>query len=266
MSTDVEWEKWGSRDPYFGVLTHARFRSQAMTAEARDEFFAMGRHHVQHMMAVCRAHLDPHFAPKRALDFGCGVGRVLVPLAEVVEEVVGVDISPSMLSEARRNLDAAGSQNVRLLPSDDRLSAVDGRFDLVHTCIVIQHIEVARGLPIFAELVERVAPGGIGALHVAFAWDAYASSYGVAPQPVEPSPWRAWTAATRRLLRAWLPQGERAPPPPPTGADPEMQMNFYSLSQLMFIVQRAGADMVHSQLTDHGGAIGAFIFFRRPSG
>ena len=40
MSTDDAWEQWGRRDPYFGVITHAKFRRADMTKEALDELRA----------------------------------------------------------------------------------------------------------------------------------------------------------------------------------------------------------------------------------
>ena len=39
------------------------------------------------------------------LELGCGTGRVLLPLAEAGHAVVGVDISPGLLAEARKKLD-----------------------------------------------------------------------------------------------------------------------------------------------------------------
>ena len=55
------------------------------------------------------------------------------------ERVVGVDVSPSMLAEARRNCDARGARNVELLAAD-RLGTLAPEFDLVHSFIVLQHI------------------------------------------------------------------------------------------------------------------------------
>ncbi len=263
MSTDTEWEKWGAKDPYFGVLTNPKYRATNITKEAKEEFFALGRWHVDHVLQVCRTQLDTSFNPQRVLEFGCGVGRLAIPFAQTGAQVVGVDISPSMLAEARRNCEAAGLLScIELLGSDDDLSLVTGDFDLVHSCIVIQHIEIPRGLKIFQELVRRVRPGGIGALHVTFAWDLHRETLGVfqIPQPSPSLPWwRHWRQAVVAVLRG---TPELAPAPP--DADPEMQMNFYNLSQLMFVLQQAGAGMVHCQLTDHGGAIGAFMFFRKP--
>ena len=45
--------------------------------------------------------------------------------------------------------------------------------------------------------------------------------------------------------------------------DPEMQMNSYSLNELLFMVQSAGARELHATFTDHGGELGVFLYFRR---
>src|SRR5580704_8517953 len=93
MFTDAEWEKWGQRDPYFGVLTDNRFRQKRLTADTKAEFFASGARDIDHVFQVCREHICPDFRPRSALDFGCGVGRLVIPLAALVEHVVGVDVS-----------------------------------------------------------------------------------------------------------------------------------------------------------------------------
>ncbi len=258
MSTDIEWEKWGAQDPYFGVLTDPKFRREALDNAAKEEFFALGRHHVQQVLQTCRERLDPGFNPRRVLDFGCGVGRLVLPFAAHAEEVVGVDVSPSMLKEARENCERAGVHNVLLVMSDDQLSEVGGCFDLVHSCIVLQHIEIPRGMVLFQQLLDRIEPGGIGVLQITFAWDAHASNLGVPPPPPPPPPaapaWRQFLMKVR---------GQSTPPP--VNTDPEMQMNFYNMSQVLFMVQRTGALQVHAELTDHGGAIGTFLYFRKPS-
>lgn len=260
MNTDAEWEKWGRQDPYFGVITADRFRSDKLDEQALTEFFATGQMHVAHVLGVCRTIFDPAFMPRRVLDFGCGVGRLLFPFAAVSEQVVGVDVSPSMLAEAGRNCVSRGVGNVLLAASDDALSQVEGVFELVHSAIVLQHIQVPRGRAIFQCLLERIAPGGVGALHITYGKAYHPDTHGQPPQ-VEPEP-PAATGPLGRLFRKGQAPSNGEPANPPV--DPVMLMNAYNLSEIAYLMQTAGIASFFSEFTDHGGELGVFLFFRRP--
>ena len=262
--TDAEWEKWGSRDPYFGVLTHDRFRSTALTAAAYNDFFESGRLHVNQVLASCRRHFGIAFDPQRVLDFGCGVGRVLIPFSEVCATVVGTDVSASMLAEARRNCARFGVTNAELLLADDTLRAVEGPFDLVHSSIVLQHIESERGLDLIARLVERIAPGGGAAIHVTYGRDYGRCRYGrPIPDAPEPLPPPGLYRRVRSLVRSVIrPPVQAAEPPRDTGGDPVMMMYHYDLSRIAYIFHAAGATEFHAEFTDHGGELGVNLFAR----
>lgn len=163
-SSDRAWRVWGAVDPYFGVLTDEKFRKQNL-ANHREEFFQSGDAHIRQRIEKFERHFGP-LARGRALDFGCGVGRLTLPLAKVFGEAVGVDISPAMLEEAQRNAAAQGITNAMFVSSDDQLSLATGTYDFVHTYIVLQHIPVPRGLEIIGQLLDRTAPGGGINLHM----------------------------------------------------------------------------------------------------
>ena len=167
MTTDSAWEAWGQKDPYYGVITNPKFRKSALTAEARKEFFESGHVHTDYVMLMIRQHVDPSFLPQSVLDFGCGVGRLVVPFAKLATQVVGMDVSSAMLLEARRNCDEQAISNVELLMSDDELATLGQTFDLIHSYIVFQHIPPDRGRTIFGKLLSHIAGGGVGAIHVA---------------------------------------------------------------------------------------------------
>ena len=276
MSTDREWEKWGQQDPYFSVLTHPKFRKREMTAEAKEEFFASGRSHVDRVLGACRKFVEPDFNPQRVLDFGCGVGRVALPFATITREVVGVDISEAMLDEARRNCEERGIGNAKFVKSDDALSAVEGTFDLVHTAIVLQHIESGRGTNVFSRLLSRIAPGGLGAIQLTYAKAYHPATLGAPPPPELPrQPEPALVAAAKstpwvrklfgRPATIAQPEVKPAPAEPVARApaqDPEMQMNPYNLNSLCYLLQTSGVTDFHTQFTDHGGELGVFLYFR----
>ncbi len=242
--TDAAWEAWGRLDPYFGVITNPRFRRTNMTDKERQEFFESGRLHVEHVLGTVRAQLGPSFHPASILDFGCGVGRTLVHFAKVAPQVVGVDVSSSMLREARCNCDKEGLDNVQLLLADDGLTSLSGRFALVHSFIVFQHIPVDRGRTLLRRLLSSLAPGGVGALHFLYSKAIYANTHGAPPAP------------TTESIRNHIP----AQP----AVDPEIQMNPYNLNELFFLFQEHNIHRLNVELTDHGGEFGLFAYFRVP--
>lgn len=232
--TDAAWEEWGHRDPYFGVMTNPKFRRSEITEQAKWEFFESGRMHVDFVVQTIHRYIDPSFLPKRVLDFGCGVGRTLIPFARMAKDVVGVDVSSAMLQEARSNCDQQQLTNVNLMSSDDSLSSLTQSFDFIHSFIVLQHVPPERGRVIFRNLLSHLDPGGIGAIQFCHSRKPYPVSQDASPRTVTP------------------------PTLPP---DPEMQMNLYNMNELLFLMQEFGVQRIHAEFTDHGGELGVFLFF-----
>jgi SAM-dependent methyltransferase len=104
-------------------------------------------------------HLDPALArvegaPHRILDLGTGTGRAAAALARrwPDAELLGVDLAPEMIEEARRHLAPELAGRVRFEVADAaHLPFGDGAFDLV---------VLANMIPFFDELARIVAPGG----------------------------------------------------------------------------------------------------------
>ena len=124
-NSDAHWERYGKCDPYFGVLNDDQFKSANIDEGAKTRFFASGQKHIAGVLDNAREHLDPDFSPANALDFGCGVGRLLIPLSSVVDAVTGIDISPSMREEARANCTEREAANVQLAGDLDELALID---------------------------------------------------------------------------------------------------------------------------------------------
>src|SRR5215469_466819 len=162
--SDRAWERMGAIEPYYGVKPEPGYLRDNLDATAREEFFRTGEQQLEQTLQTIRDRFDKNFNPTRALDYGCGVGRVLVPLALRVGHVAGCDISSSMLDEARNNCRLAGVTNVSFVRADDRLSAVPGSFDFIFSDAVFQHIHPRRVDLIFRTLLDRLQEGGICAV------------------------------------------------------------------------------------------------------
>jgi len=93
-------------------------------------------------------------APGTALDLGTGTGDGALAIARRFPdaEVVGVDLSPEMVEQARRKLPSELAARVRFEQADSaRLPYPDGAFQLVG---------LANMIPFFDELARVLAPGG----------------------------------------------------------------------------------------------------------
>ena len=245
--SDRDWERFGQSDPYFAVLTDPEFHGKPV-GDARARFFESGEDHIETVLSIIRERLDPGFTPQRALDFGCGVGRLLIPLAARCREVTGVDVSPSMLSEAKRNCVAAGVSNVSLVQGDDELSALKGPFEFIHTYIVLQHIPVVRGERLVRRLASMLVDGGISIFHV--------------PYSTGRSSLRSrllyWARHNAPGVNALINLSRRR-----AANTPLMQMNAYSITRLLDILSDEGCQEVHVRFSNHNGARGVMLFARK---
>ena len=127
----------------------------------KAEFFRTGELNVEHYLEMA-LRLQPSLKLTTVIDFGCGVGRLTIPLCRRAQRVFAIDISPTMLTHCRQNCKAAGLFNVIPVRSDDALSGLDGVLaDLIVSSITFQHIRPERGLRLLRALLERLKPGGV---------------------------------------------------------------------------------------------------------
>lgn len=77
---------------------------------------------------------------RNGLDFGCGYGRLTMVLQEFCDgKVVGADINPELVKEARRVYGDSPIEFVVL--KNGKIPYPDGFFDLTMTFTVLQHIQ-----------------------------------------------------------------------------------------------------------------------------
>jgi SAM-dependent methyltransferase len=157
----TDWEANAQVDARFAILSDPEHGEEWTTAE----FLATGEREI----ASVFAHLDDlAIAPAgrgRALDCGCGVGRLTRALGRRFDEAVGVDVAPTMVEQARALEPDANVSFVVNQAADLRVFD-DASFDFVYSNIVLQHVsnELQRGY--VAELCRVLAPGGLAVFQI----------------------------------------------------------------------------------------------------
>ena len=158
------WNAFAAREPYFAVLTEPRFLRARFDGTAEAEFFQTGEDHVAELYGTGLDTVVEHFEPLTVLEYGCGVGRLVIPFSRRAEKVTGVDVSPAMLETARRHVDRFGARNVELVTAE--AFERDARtFDLVNCFLVFQRMRRPEGLVLLRKLAARVRDGGVGVFH-----------------------------------------------------------------------------------------------------
>jgi SAM-dependent methyltransferase len=99
-------------------------------------------------------------AGETVLDVGCGAGQSTLQLAELVGprgHVLGVDISPPLLDQARKRVAQAGLDNVELLLGDAAVVDLPGPFDFVFSRFGVMFFDDP--VRAFSNLARASAPG-----------------------------------------------------------------------------------------------------------
>jgi len=152
-----DWDAFGRSDPFWAILTLPEKRANPWQAQ---EFFETGLREIEELMRYIGS-LGGSLHRRKALDFGCGVGRLTQALAGHFTEVHGVDVAPSMIELAEKyNRQGTGCRyhlndvpSLRLFPDDT--------FDLIYSNITLQHIDPKDTRQYLKEFVRVLAPRGL---------------------------------------------------------------------------------------------------------
>jgi SAM-dependent methyltransferase len=247
--TDEDWRRIASQNPYWGVLSAEDFRGADISEASQVRFFASGQRLIGDIAGFIRSHLKQDFKPTRSLDFGCGVGRLLIPIAKLSEQAVGVDIAPKMLEIAEANATAAKLSNVSFVLADDTLSGLEGQFDFINSYIVLQHIPPDRGYRVFSNLLGRLQQGGVASFQLTYA----KSRQFFAHEAQRASYYRR----EGRMLIDLADHGYREPPPG------SITMFDYDLNQIFALLADVAGSPILTLPTNDDGHLGLHLILMR---
>jgi 2-polyprenyl-3-methyl-5-hydroxy-6-metoxy-1,4-benzoquinol methylase len=146
------WDEFGRTNPLWAILTINPKWDPA-------DFFRTGVEDIEHVFH-CLDSLGISVLKGRALDFGCGVGRLTQALCRRFEECYGIDIAPSML-ELARQYNQYGHRCKYYLNETNALPAFQSEsFDFVYSKIVLQHMLPQYSMNYITEFLRILRPGG----------------------------------------------------------------------------------------------------------
>jgi SAM-dependent methyltransferase len=153
-----DWDRRGAQDH--------RLHIAAGHQGSEEEFLASGE---QDLAGLVLDGIDLERGAK-TLEIGCGVGRLLLPLAKRVAVVHGVDISRVMIEKSKDY--AARVPNIFTSVTDGTLvNHPDASLDFVFSFIVFQHIPDRAPIRTYVEESVRVLkPGGVLRFQVDGRW------------------------------------------------------------------------------------------------
>src|ERR1700744_2455548 len=152
------WEAFGRDDPLWAVLTEPSRKGRRWNP---DEFFPTGQQEIASLFGEL-AELSITVDSRRALDFGCGAGRLTQALATQFERCDGVDIAGSMIAEAERLNQHGDRVLYHVNPAADLSLFAGETFDFALSYIVLQHMEPRYAKRYIAEFVRVLKVGAVG--------------------------------------------------------------------------------------------------------
>ena len=125
----ADWDERAREDAHYYVAFGRR-------CQQGDEFFATAADVVRSL----EGELKRLGLRERALEIGCGPGRLMRPMSRHFREIHGIDVSEEMVGRARANLAEIPHAQAHAASGSDLSQFPDGWFDFVYSYAVFQHI------------------------------------------------------------------------------------------------------------------------------
>jgi len=89
MKSNIEWEKWGERDPLYAVAAWPGKEKGNKNTWTDDEFYELGASDWEDFLRHWRHY---RLRPAHCLEIGCGAGRITKQMSQTFERVTATTI------------------------------------------------------------------------------------------------------------------------------------------------------------------------------
>lgn len=232
------WDKFGQDDPLWAILTIPEMKGQNWDEGA---FFQRGVEEINALLKQINA-LGVDLNYGRALDFGCGVGRLTQALAANFTKTHGVDIAPSMI-EAARHFNKFGEKCSYYVNSRNDLSLFpDAHFDFIYSVIVLQHMHPRYSTRYILEFLRVLKPNGILVFQLPSE---------LKQPPHVPLKKRSYLRPLRQIYQRL--RLSRQPAPLPQSFEPQMEMHGIPKDEVVTLLTQNYAEIIDIVADGWGG-------------
>jgi ubiquinone/menaquinone biosynthesis C-methylase UbiE len=156
----AEWNERAREDANYFVAFGRREQDD-------EEFFSTAADLVRELETELKRLPDTPRDERRALEIGCGPGRLLRPMSRHFAEIHGIDVSDEMIAKARGKLRNTPNAFPHHASGSDLSLFPDNHFDFVYSYAVFQHIPSSDVVfSYLRETVRVLRPGGVARLHI----------------------------------------------------------------------------------------------------
>lgn len=150
------WDRISKEDPFWVILTNKEKKGKWK----EDEFFETGKKEIDNLFIFLKKNRIK-IKSERALDFGCGAGRLTIALTKYFKKVEGIDISDVMINLAKRH--SAHLKNIKYkVNKEDNLRIYkEDWFSFIYSNLVLQHIKKKVSMNYISEFLRILKPKGI---------------------------------------------------------------------------------------------------------
>lgn len=246
-STDIDWEIIGEKNPFWGVISSDEYYNLDITnQDLINKFYSSGDVYVENLLNWIRVRINPNFKLNNVLDFGSGVGRLLLPFAKRSPSVCyGCDVSSGMHEKCEIRSKQTNIRNIKLIKNLDEIGI---KFNLVNTYIVLQHIPTHIGMKYISKMLNLVENNGLISFQFTIArekslWGHDVKDYFVNDGDKLHSLFKNYDFDER-------PEGT-------------VTMYDYSLTEIIILLKINNFSNINLETTNHGGHIGVHILSQK---
>ena len=161
------YNAWMKNDWDERAESDAKFFIHTVNNEKEKEFWETGKKDCEYILGINSPRYNLIINGKipkemRVLEIGCGIGRILIPMAVIFKEANGIDVSKKMIEISKNYIEKIPNCHTYETSGSDLSLFNDNYFDFCYSYIVFQHIPKKEIVENYIKEVSRVLkPSGI---------------------------------------------------------------------------------------------------------